>query len=137
MSEVVRFHHSMVDFVREHILAGLTGDDDIARILAEGYRKPVGREHVTLWKRQHPRFARVCENAVDNMNAIAVGVVAQAIKDGSTVDAWKWLERRNELFKPASKVDLTGRVEGLAEMLTRRTSEAQLEKDGVLIYDEE
>jgi len=134
--EVVRFHHSMVNYIREYMLAGLTGNADIARILGDAYKKPITTDDVARWRRQHPRMDMVCVNSVDHMDAIAVGVVSQAIKDGSTSDAWRWLERRNPNFKPASKVDMSGRVEGLGDMLARRTTNAELIERGVLEVDD-
>jgi hypothetical protein len=133
----VRFFHGMVDYLDSYVLAGLTGNSDIARILADAYEMSVGKEDVAQWRRQHARFDRLCLNAQDHMNAVALGVVATAIREGSVADAWRWLERRHPDFKPSSKVDMTGRVEGLGAMLARRMSDDELKATGVLIDDDD
>lgn len=131
-----RFHHSMVDLLRDYLVAGLEGNDDIARILSEHYSFDVTAGDVARWRREHRRFGMVCVNAIDNLHAVAVGVIAQAIKDGSTAEA-KWLlERTNPKFKPTSKLEHGGKVAGLAEMLAGRVTDEQLADDGVLIYDD-
>ncbi len=135
MRRAVFLHHMIVD-VNEYMLSGLTGNSDIARILSERYGMAVTSDDVARWKRQHPRFAQACLNAVDNMDAMAVGVVASHIRDNDVTTAKWWLERRNDRFKPKTAMEHSGRVEGLGEMLARRTTEEELRAQGVL-YDED
>jgi hypothetical protein len=131
-----RFQHSMVDYLREHILAGLAGNGEIARVLADGYAKPIASEHVAAWRRQYARFDMVCTNALEQMHAECAGLLRQSVKDGDVATAKWWLERTNQRFKPASKLEHAGRVEGLGEMLSRRVSEDELRAQGVLIDDD-
>jgi hypothetical protein len=131
----VRYFHSMTDHVADYVLSGLTDNSDIARILGDAYDMPITAADVRRWRQEHRRFNAMCVNAHDHLTACAVGVVARAIKDGSTSDAWRYLERTNPRFKPSQKVDHGGRIEGLADMLARRMSEDDLKDQGVLEDD--
>lgn len=133
---MARYLHGMASFIESYSLLGLTGNSEVARILSEHYGQDITAGDVALWRRQYPRLNAKVINALDNLEAKSVRVVANAIDDGDVATA-KWLlERRNEHFKPASKLSLSGRVEGLSDMLARRMSEDQLRATGVL-YDED
>ncbi len=134
---VVRFRHSMADYVQDYLLCGLTGNADIARILAEGYDMPIEAADVARWRRQHARFDAKCTNAQDALQAVSMGVVGRAIKDGDVTTARWYLERTNANFKPSSKVDMSNRIEGLGDMLSRRMTEDELRKQGVLSDDDD
>ncbi|MFA7333799.1 MAG: hypothetical protein WC130_05825 [Kiritimatiellia bacterium] len=87
------------------------------------------------WKDTHLRFRVACENAVDEHNAFAVSVIWRAIEEGSTADAWKWLERRAGAFMPKAKLEHSGGVNSLDDVLKRR---ALSDEDAVsrgLVFD--
>lgn len=133
---MARYLHGMADFIASYSLIGLTGNSEVARILSEHYGQDITSSDVSLWRRQHPRLNAKIVNALDNMEAKSIRVVANAIDEGDVATAKWFLERRNEHFKPSSKVNLSGRVEGLSDMLARRASEDDLRAAGVL-YDKD
>jgi hypothetical protein len=135
MAYPVRFHYAMCAVVEDHALAGLTGNAELAEILADVFDMPATATHIAQWRRQHPRFNRAVINALHNLDRIAIGNIRREMVEGDVVTSKWWLERRNPLFKPSSKVEHGGKVEGLAELLQRRTSDQELEQEGVLIYD--
>lgn len=137
MSKRVRYMHSMVDFMEDYVASGLVDNADVARILASAYDAPITAADVAQWRRQYPRFDRRIINGLDELRAEAVGVVVRAIRENDVTTA-KWLlERRHPDFKPSSKVDMNGRLEGMEGMLARRVTEAELRKQGILIDDDE
>lgn len=131
-----RYLHGMASHIEQYSLIGLTGNSEVARILSEHYGQDIAAADVSRWRRQYPRLNAKITNALDNMEAKCARVISTAVDDGDVATAKWFLERRNEHFKPSSRVNLSGRVEGLSEMLARRTSEDQLRKDGVL-FDED
>lgn len=127
----------MVTFLEPHVLSGLTTNSDVARILSQGYGQDVSAGDVARWRRQHRRFNDAIVCGLDNLCAVAVGVIAAAIRDGSVSDAWRFLERRNVLFKPTAKVEGGGRGGDLDDLLKQRMSETDLYAMGVLYDDRE
>lgn len=131
-----RYLHGMASFIESYSLLGLTGNSEVAAILSEHYGQDITSADVARWRRQYPRLNAKIVNALHNLEAKSIKVIANAIDDGDVASA-KWvLERRNEHFKPASKINLSGRVEGLSDLLARRMSEDELRAKGVL-YDED
>lgn len=131
-----KFFHSMADFIEQFSLTGLTGNSEVARILSEHYGQDITAGDVARWRRQYPRLNMKIVNALDNMSAKCSRVISRAVDDGDVATAKWFLERRNDHFKPSSKLNLSGRVEGLSDLLARRTSEEQLRAQGVL-YDDD
>lgn len=137
MGLVPRYHHSMVDYIREFMLCGLTGNAAVADILSQEYDRPIGAEHVAAWRRMYRRFDIVCTHALTQFQAQCMGVIGQAVADGDVATA-KWaMERTNPAFRPSAKVEHGGRIEGLGDMLARRVSEDELRKQGILTDDDE
>jgi hypothetical protein len=129
---VAKYFHSMVYYLREHVLSGLSSNSDVARVLSHAYGQNIEAGDVARWRRQHKRLNEVIVCGMDNMNAAAVGVVAGAIHDGDVATARWWLERRNTLFKPTAKIEGGGRGGDLDDLLKQRMSEDDLYALGVL-----
>lgn len=121
----------MIAAARTLSLAGITSNAEL------GARFSVSPGTISNWRKQFPAFDEaITGGAADHVEALT-SVVVRSAMDGNTADA-KWLlERRAPTFKPSSQVDIQGKVEGLADMLARRTSDADLRKAGVLIDDED
>lgn len=133
---MARYLHGMASYIEQFSLIGLTGNSEVARILSEQYGQDIAAHDVARWRRQYPRLNAKIVNALDVLQAKSMRVIGNAVDDGDVTTA-KWvMERTNDLFKPSSKINLSGRVEGLSDMLARRTSEEQLRAQGVL-YDED
>lgn len=129
---MAKYFHSMVQYMREHVLAGLTKNSDVARVLSAGYGQKIEAGDVARWRRQHPRLNDAIVCGLDNMSAAAAGVVASAIRDGDVATAKWFLERRNVLYKPTAKIEGGGRGGDLDDLLRQRMSEDDLYALGVL-----
>ncbi len=126
----------MASYIEQYSLIGLTNNSEVAAILAERYGQDITAADISRWRRQYPRLNAKISNALHNMEAKCMRVISNAVDDGDVATAKWFMERRNEHFKPSSKLNLSGRVEGLSDLLARRTSEDQLRAQGVL-YDED
>jgi hypothetical protein len=137
MRVVARYHPSMADYIVEFCLCGMSGNAELAEQIAHGYSMPVTADLVQRWRNQHRRFDRACVASLVQLQAVAMGQISQAIYEGDVATS-KWLmERTNAAFKPSSKLEHGGRIEGLGDMLARRVSEDELRKQGVLVDDED
>lgn len=128
-----RFSHVMVLTIRDHALAGLTSNADVAAVLQREHHPGITSADVARWRAEHHRFNAAIVGAQAAMDARAIGVIGDAIDGGDVATAKWWLERRNANFKPASKVEFGGRIEHLDARLSRRLSESDLRARGVII----
>lgn len=120
MSRAVLFSHSMILWLRNHILAGLTGNADIARVLRIRYAHQIEAGDVARWRAQHPLFEAVCASAVDEMCAEMAGHMVEHARSGSESAARYLLDRRAPAFRPAQRVEHAGQVTTLEGMLRER-----------------
>lgn len=110
---------------------GLASNDDFARILSHRYEMDITGGDISRWRRQYWRFNSAIACALDDFMAVCTNVVVDAVEKGDVASA-KWaMERGTERWKPRSQLQLDGRLEGLTDMLKRRT-ERDLYDEGIL-----
>ena len=129
----VRYNPHMPDWVRQHAIAGLTSNDDIAHVLQQRFDDRITAADVALWRRQHHKFNAAVAAAMTDFQAECASVIAKAVREGDVAAAKWYLERTSERFKPSSKVDMNSNAGALDERLRKRQmTEEELASKGVL-----
>ena len=133
----IHYSHHMPDYIRAFSICGLSSDAEVAEVLAREFDSRIVGSKVSEWRKEYPDFNSAVVGAVQDLQAQAITVIGKAIQDGD-LSAAKWLlERRNSLFKPSSKIEHDGRIEGIDARIAARLAEDELREMGVILDDEE
>lgn len=124
------FRYSFVDIARTMSAAGFTTNADL------GPRFGVSATTIGRWKQRFPDFAAAIEGGHAEMVDELTHRMLALSREGSESATRFLLERRVPTFQPSAKVAVTGKVEGLGEMLSRRMSEDELKAAGILTDEE-
>lgn len=124
------FRHAYVDVARTMSAAGFTSAVELAA------RFNVTATTIGRWKERFPSFREAIDGGHVEMVAELTHRMLELSREGSESATRFLLERRVDTFKPASKIDHSGKIEGMSEMLARRISTEELVAQGILTDDE-
>jgi transposase-like protein len=124
------FRHAFIHTARTLAMAGITSNAELAA------RFGVSTTAVANWRKQFPEFEQAIQGGHVELVEEMTDVVVRSAREGDITSARYLLDRRAPAFKPSSKTELSGRVEGLADLIARRVSDEALRAQGVL-YDED
>lgn len=136
--QLAEYSEQYVEFVRGYIIGGKQTNAEIAVAIDAYFRNGATEADVVRWRRDHPRFGRVCALALDERIAKIANTAFDLAEAGDTGLIKYILDRRAPAFMPKSKTEVNSKVEGLAELLASRAArtEEELREVGV-IFDAE